>query len=254
MKDYFKYRFSTDFEFNLSEKDFTTIIGNNNELIIFTLLNGHKKCNIFVGDLELNSITKYDVYKKMSMVIYRYLNIFVAETVIDEIAFGLESLAMSRDDIINLIVSESRLFKIEDILERDPNSLGISDKVKVKILSALIVKPKILILDNVMCELDYNDKLLLFNILNEFTKNGGIVINLTSDVEETIYGNKIIVINDKKILCEDKTMKVLNEEKLLKRIGVGLPFMIELSKYLMDYEIIDKYFLEPDKLVGGIWK
>ena len=48
MKDYFKYRFSSEFDFNLDEGDFVTVVGNNNDLIIYTLLHGHKKCNIFV--------------------------------------------------------------------------------------------------------------------------------------------------------------------------------------------------------------
>lgn len=254
MKEYFKYRFSNDIEFNLKEKDFTTILGNNNDLIIFTLLNGHKKCNIFIGDLELNNKTKYEIAKRMSIVTHRYLDIFVAETVMDEIAFGLESLAMSKSDIIDLITSESRLFKLDDLLERDPSSLGSSDKTKMKILSSLIIKPKVLVLDNVICELDYNDKLLVFDILKEYTKNGGIVINFTTDIEEALFGDKIIIINDKKVVCEGKTMSVLNEEKLLKRFGIGLPFMIELSKYLMDYGMIDKYYLTNEKLVGAIWK
>lgn len=254
MKDYFKYRFTQDIEFNLSGKDFTTIVGNNNDLIVFTLLNNHKKCNIFIGDKELNNNTRESILKDMSFVLHRYLDIFVAETVMDEIAFGLESLAMNKDDIINLIVSESRRFKLDELLQRDPMSLGSSDKVKMKILSSLIIKPKILVLDNVMCELDYKDRLLIFDILKEFSKNGGIVINFTNDIEDSLYGNKIIVIYDKKIVCEGKTISVLNEEKLLKRLGIGLPFMIELSKYLMDYGIVDKYYLSTDKLVGAIWK
>lgn len=254
MKDYFKYRYSNNIEFNLNEKDFVSIIGNNNDLIIFTLLNCHKKCNIFIGDKELNKNTKAELRKKMSFVLYKHLNIFVGETVMDEIAFGLESLALSKDDIINLIESESRLFKLDKLLQRDPNSLGSSDKVKMKILSSLIIKPKILVIDNVLCELDYNDKLLVFDILKEYTKNGGIVINFTNDIEETLFSDKIIIIYDKKIVCEGKTLSVLNEEKILKRLGLGLPFMVELSKYLMDYGMINKYYLTNEKLVGAIWK
>ena len=33
MKDYFKYRFGTDIEFNLDSKDFVSIIGNTNVYI-----------------------------------------------------------------------------------------------------------------------------------------------------------------------------------------------------------------------------
>lgn len=254
MKDYFKYRFSNDIEFNLNEKDFVTIMGNNNDLIVYTLLNGHKKCNIFVGETELNKNNKYEIYRKMSIVLNKNLNIFSAETVMDEIAFGLESLALKKDDIINLITSESRRFKLLELLDKDPSSLGCSDKVKMKILSSLIIKPNILIIDNIISELDYPDKELIFDILKEYAKSGNIVINFTSDIEEALYADKMIIINDRKVVCEGKTLSVLNEEKLLKRLNIGLPFMIELSKYLMDYSIINKYYMTNEKMVGAIWK
>lgn len=254
MDDYLKYRFGTDVEINLKEKDFVSIIGNMNDLLIYTLLFGHKKCNIFVGDKEVTYKNSYEIRKRVSFVLYQHLDIFVGETVKDEIAFGLESLALKKDDITNLIQSESRLFKLDELLERDPNSLGSSDKVKMKILSSMIVKPKIIILDNVISELDYNDKLLVFDILNEFCKNGGIVINFTNDIEDTLFGDKIIVIYDKKVICEGKTISVLNEDKILKRLGLGLPFIVDLNKYFMDYGIIDKYELTNEKLVGALWK
>ena len=252
--NYFKYRFSDGIEFNLNEKDFVSIIGNNNDLIIYTLLHGHKKCNIFVGDLELNNDNIDTIRKRMGFVLYKHLDIFVGETVRDEIAFGLESLAMTKDDITNLIQSEARVYKLEDLLERDPNSLGCSDKVKMKLLCALIIKPNMVVLDNIISLLDEDDKLLVFKILKEYKKNGGIVVNFTSDMEETLYGDKIIIINDKMTVCEGKTLSVLNEEKLLKRLGLGLPFIIELNKYFMDYGMIDKYYLTNEKLVGALWK
>ncbi len=254
MEDYFKYRFSEDIDFSLSEGDFVSVVGNTNDLFVYTLLHGHKKCNIFIGDKELNKSNMPTIRRRMSIVLYKHLNIFVGETVMDEIAFGLEGLAYTKDDIVNIVASEARRFKLEDLLERDCNSLGSSDKVKMKILSALIMKPQILVLDNVLCELDYIDKLLVFDILDEYTKNGGIVINVTNDVEEALFASRIIIIYDNVLVCDGKTLSVLNEEKLLKRLGIGLPFIIELNKYFMDYGMIDKYYLSNEKLVGALWK
>ena len=254
MNGYLKYRFSNEFDFNLNEGEFVSIVGNNNDLIIHTLLRGNEKCNIFVGDTELKKDTMDIIRRRIGFVLYKHLNIFVGETVRDEIIFGLESLAMSKDDISELVASESRLFKLDNLLERDPNSLGSSDKVKMKILSSLIVKPNILVIDNILCELDYNDKLLVFDILKEYSKKGMIIINFTNDVEETLFGEKILIVYDKKLICEGKTMSVLNEEKILKRLNIGLPFMVELSKYFMDYGMINKYYLTNDKLIGAIWK
>ena len=254
MKDYFKYRYSTDIDFNLNTGDHLTILGNSEDFFVDTLLNKNDKCKKFIGDKEYTVYNKYYIRKLMSVVMYKHLNVFVGETVMDEIAFGLESLAYKKDDITSLITSMSRRFKIDHLLLKDPNSLGSSDKVKMKIMSALIIKPNVLVLDNVLCELDYSDKLLVFDILKEYTKNEGVVINVTSDIEEALESNKIIILHDNKLACEGKTMSVLNEEKLLKRLGIGLPFIIELNKYFMDYGIINKYQLTDEKLVNALWK
>ncbi len=254
MNDYFKYRFGEDIEFSLKEGDFVSVIGNNNDLLVHTLLHGNKKANIFLGDIELNKINFSKIRRRMNYVLYRDLDIFVAETVIDEIAFGLESLAISKNDIKESIDSMANTFKLTSLLDKDPNSLGCSDKIKMKIMSSLIIKPKILVIDNIISLLDYKDKILVFDILKEYVKNGGIVINFTNDIEETMFGEKIIIIYDKKLVCEGKTLSVLNEEKILKRLGLGLPFIVELNKYLMDYNLIDKYYLTNKKLVGAIWK
>ena len=254
MDNYFRYRYSTNIEFNLSLGTHLAIIGNSNDFLLDTLLNTNEKCNIFIGEKEYTPDNKYYIRKSMSFVLYKHLNIFVAETVKDEIAFGLESLAFSKNEINELITNLSKRFKLDNLLDKDPTSLGSSDKVKMKLLSSLIVKPNILVIDSVLCELDYFDKLLVFDILNEYTKNKGIVINLTNDMEETLESDRIIVLHNNSIACDGKTLSVLNEEKLLKRLGLGLPFIVELNKYLMDYGIIDKYNLTNEKLVGALWK
>ena len=175
---YFKYKFGEDISIELKPSEFVSIIGDNNDLIIHTLLHGNKKATIEVGDTSFSPKTLDVIRRRMSFVLYKHLNVFVGETVEDEIAFGLESLAMKKNQIRELIDTESRHFKLKELLIRDPNSLGASDKVKMKILSALIVKPKILVIDNVLCELDYEDKLLIFDILKEYVKDGAVVIDV----------------------------------------------------------------------------
>ena len=251
---YLKYKYNEFVEFNVKENEFLTILGNNNDLIIKTLLYVIKKGNISVGDAELNVGNLNFIRRRMSFVLYRHLNIFVGETVMDEIAFGLESLALKKDDITDLITRESRNYGIDSLLNKDPNSLGSSDKVKMKIVASLIIKPTILVIDNVFSELDYKDRLKVIDMLNEYVEYGGIVINFTNDIEESLYGNRIIIINDKKLICDGKTISVLNEEKLLKRLNMGLPFTVELNKYLMDYGVINKYYPDNKSMVDAIWK
>lgn len=252
--EYLKYRYKTNIEFDIDLKSFVSIIGNSNDFFISTFLEYNKDTNIFIDNEELKDNNLSSIYRNVSIVLYKHLNIFVGETVLDEIVFGLESLSYTKDDITSLVQSESKIYKLDHLLNKDPNSLGRSEIVKMKLLSALITKPKVIILDNVISELDYYDKILVFDILREFKKFGGIVINVTSDIEETINGDRIIIIQDNNLVCDGKTISVLNEEKLLKRLGLGMPFIVELNKYFMDYGLIDKYYLSNEKLVGALWK
>ena len=252
--EYFKYRYRTNIDLSIKLKSHVSIIGNSNDFFINTFLEYNKDTNIFIGGEEIKDNNLSSIYKNISIVLYKHLNIFVGETVLDEIVFGLESLAYTKDDIMSLVLSESRVFKLDNLLDKDPNSLGRSDIVKMKILSALITKPRVLILDNVISELDYSDKVLVFKILDEFKNKGGIVINATSDIEDTINSDRIVILHDKKLVCDGKTLSVLNEEKLLKRLGLGMPFIVELNKYFMDYGMINKYYLNNEKLVNALWK
>ena len=138
MEDYFKYKYSDKIEFSINESSHVSIIGNSNDLFVDSFLSFNKECNIFIGKKKLLENNLGTIYKSVSVVLFKHLNIFVAETVMDEIAFGLEGLAYNKDDIRELIISKSKEYKLNNLLNRDPNSLGSSDKAKMKILCALI--------------------------------------------------------------------------------------------------------------------
>ena len=169
--EYLKYRYKTNIEFDIDLKSFVSIIGNSNDFFISTFLEYNNDTNIFIDNEELKDNNLSSIYRNVSIVLYKHLNIFVGETVLDEIVFGLESLSYTKDDITSLVQSESKIYKLDHLLNKDPNSLGRSEIVKMKLLSALITKPKVIILDNVISELDYYDKILEDDCLIEALTN-----------------------------------------------------------------------------------
>ena len=221
--EYFKYRYKNKIDFSIAEKNHISIIGNSNDFIISTFLEYNKDTNIFIGDNELNDNNLQTIYKDVAIVLYKYLNVFLGETVLDEIVFGLESQGMKKDDMTSLVLSKSRIFKLDNLLNKDPNSLGRSDIVKVKILSALICSPKILILDNVISDLDYIDRLLIFDILDDYKKDGGIIINFTSDIEDTLNSNRIIIVHDNNLICDGTTLSVSNLSDKFNMVLIKFP-------------------------------
>ena len=90
-------------------------------------------------------------------------------------------------------------------------------------------------------------------VSNEFKRDGLIIFNFTTDIESSLFGDEIIITDKEKIIVSGKTMSVLNEEKIMKRLGLGLPFIVMLNKYLIDYNLIDKYILDYKLLGGKLW-
>ena len=122
------------------------------------------------------------------------------------------------------------------------------------IICALVTNPKLLLIDNLLSLLDKNDFKIVLNNLKEFIKNGGIIFNFTTNIEETILSNELIITDKEKIVISGPTLSVLNEEKIMKRLGISLPFIVMLNKYLIDYELINTYYLDYSLLGGKLWK
>ena len=109
-------------------------------------------------------------------------------------------------------------------------------------------------------------KIIFFNVFNELDDvkikeiykylddNHILYINVTNNMEEVLATKYLIVYDKDKILIEGPTLEVLKNEKLLKRIGLNLPFIVELSLYLKDYNLLDKIYLNKESLVGDLWK
>ena len=64
----------------------------------------------------------------------------------------------------------------------------------------------------------------------------------------------MIVLDKGQIVMEGKTRQILLQEKILKRLGIGLPFYIDLSIQLKLYGLIDNIRLSKEDLVEDLWK
>ncbi len=254
MGNYLKFKKNDEFEINIDEGSFVTFFSKDNNYLLYSFSCLNSFSYLMINNKKVNDIDEYEIRKSVSYVFNKDLNLFTSETVESEIVYSLEYVCKKKKDMQKKILEKSELFGLKEYLKFSPEILGISDKAKLKILSSIIFEPKVLVLNNVLSELDYNDKTLVTKILKDYVKEGNIVLNFTDDVEESLFGNRIIINDEDKVIIDGKTLSVLNEDKILKKLGVGLPFIVELNKYLMDYKIIDKYELNMNKLVGGIWK
>ena len=217
-EDYLEIKYN-DINFSFYKNDFVTILGNNN----------YEISNCF--DVDVISFKTISEYKNNS--------------VLDEIKKHTKSNVKIKEQL--------EKFNLTEYKNNNINNLSINEKIKLSILLKLIDDPKLIVINNILSLLDNNDYKNIIKILKEYNK-GNLVINLTNKVDESLFGNRVIIVYENKLICDGDTLEILNEEKVLKRLGIGLPFIIELNKYLMDYGLIDDYYLSNKKLVGELWK
>lgn len=109
---------------------------------------------------------------------------------------------------------------------------------------------KQVIFNETLYGLKLDEKMKIFKLLK---KQNISYINVTSNVEDAIYSDYVFVYDGNKLVLEGNRNEVLKEEKTLKRLGYGLPFVVDLSIQLNYYDIFNKVYYDLDELVRALW-
>lgn len=180
---------------------------------------------------------------------------FLSDIVYENISTNLESLNYTQDEIEEKIKNISKLFGIEEILYENIYRLNNYQKTIVYFISEIIHNPKIILLDNAFIKLDNNEQNSLFKIIRKYLLNNNILlINTSNRADDLLFSDKIIIINEGKIEQIDETKQVLENEKLFTKLGLELPFLVDLSIKLKYYELLDKTYYNAKEMVNKIWK
>ena len=256
----YKNKFIYD-KFNLSVKkgDWVTIAGCNGSgkttlaKLILGLLKSYGSINIF--DVVLNKKTLYDIRKEIGYVFDNPDDFFACETVRDELAFSLENLGIYPKTINKKINEISKLLNLENLLDENPFNLSGGEKQKFFLACALMLEPRILILDDALLMVDINERNNLLKTIKEYNKKKRVtIISFTHNLDEALYSDRLVVLNDGKIVVDGTFPFVFKEEALMRKIGLEVPFMLELSKKLKVYNLLDYIELDPERLVDLLWK
>lgn len=248
-----------NFNLEIKEGTFTTIIGLNGSgksTLIRAILGLIKyDGEIKIDNVILNNDNIKEIRKKIGVVFENPDNQFIAETVMDDIAFSLENLQLRSNNIKIKVREIANYIGITKLLDREPSTLSGGEKQLVALASALVHEPKILILDEALTMIDIKTRQQIYNILKDIHKNKNLtIINITHDMNELLYGDDIILINNGNIILKGPKEEILLEEKVFNKLNLELPFMASLSIKLKYYGLVDRLILDMDEMVNEIWK
>ena len=257
----FKYRqkeIFNDLDMVIEKGKITSIIGPNGcgkSTLVKILVGLYRYTgSIVIDNIPLLKDNRKAIRQKIGVVFTNPDNQFVAETVIDDIAFTLENMNYKKIDISRKIEEVTKYLGIYDILEANPHDLNSNQKQLVSLASALVHDPDILILDEALTLLDPLEKDRVLDILKDLNKKGLTILNISHDIEETLISDMIYVMDEGKIILSGSKEEVYKEEKVLKSLGFKLPFMVELSNRLMFYDLIDHVIYDMKEMVDILWK
>lgn len=258
------FRYNNQVVFNdlclsVKKESFTTLIGNNGsgKSTLVKLLLGLENGNgsILIDNVLLCDNTINQIRRNIGVVFENPDSCLISETVLDDLAFPLENLNYSSDFIYSKINEVSSYLGINHLLNCNPHSLSGGEKQLVCLGCALVTGPKLIILDEALSMVDECSKINILRILKKINKDYGVtILNITHDIEESVYGDDIVAINGGQVIVNDSKDKVYKQEKRLKKLGIGLPFMVDLSNRLSYYDLVDDVIYDMDEMIDLLWK
>lgn len=150
-------------------------------------------------------------------------------------------------NIYNKIINE---YNLKSITSEKVSDLNEQDKIKLLFCLKLSSKGDIVIIDNLLNKLNCHNKDIIVKILNKLKIK---VINMTNNMEDTLLGENIIIMDKGKIVLNDKKENIFMKYDDIKRIGLDLPFVVDLSIKLKYYGLVNKIYFSMEELIGAIW-
>lgn len=168
------------------------------------------KGEIIVSGVDTRKVTVAELSRMVGFVFQNPNDHLFADSVEDEIAFTLKSIGVEGKSVISRVDEMLEQFKITEYRKQYPRYLSGGERQRVALASVIVAKPKILILDEPTRGMDYRLKTELMNFLNEYRKDGNIVIMVTHDVEIVAeYTDRVVFLSEGRVIVDDYKRKVL---------------------------------------------
>ena len=197
---------------------------------------GELKGKITLEGKELKDYSTKEIVQKVGFV---FQNPFtqisgVKETVFEEIAFGLENLALDAEYIRKRVEETLKLLHIEEVKDKNPYELSGGQGQKVALASIIAMDPEIMVIDEPTSQLDPKGTEEIFEIIDILKKEGKTIILVEHKLELIAeYAEKVMVLDEGEMILSGNTEDVLKNKILLEK-EIGIPQYTALAYRLMD--------------------
>ena len=169
------------------------------------------------------------VRKTVGMVFQNPDNLIVATVVEEDVAFALENLGVPPKEIRERVDAALKAVGMYDYRKHAPHLLSGGQKQRVAIAGVLAMRPKCVVLDEPTAMLDPVGRNEVVSTIHELNEKFGVtVVLITHHMREATEADRVVVMNDGKIIADDTPKKVFSQVELLRDVGLTVPETTDL--------------------------
>jgi energy-coupling factor transport system ATP-binding protein len=210
---------------------------------------------VYVDGLDTkNTNDIWKIRNKAGMVFQNPDNQIVATIVEEDVAFGPENLGIESSEIRRRVDDALKNVDMYDYRRHAPHLLSGGQKQRIAIAGILAMRPECIVFDEPTAMLDPSGRKEVIKTIKDINKNYGItIILITHYMEEAAEADRIIVMDQGKLVMEGNPRQVFNQVPVMKKIGLDVPQITELAYELKSSGIsIDDNILTIDEMVNAL--
>lgn len=186
---------------------------------------------VWVAGIETADEEKlWDVRKAAGMVFQNPDNQIIGNIVEEDVGFGPENLGVPTEEIWERVDKSLKAVGMTLYRKKSPNRLSGGQKQRVAIAGVMAMKPQCIVLDEPTAMLDPNGRAEVIRTVRELNQKEGITaVLITHYMEEVIHADRVIVMDDGRIVMDGTPKEVFSQVEKLKEYRLDVPQATELA-------------------------
>ena len=199
---------------------------------------------------------RFTLRSHVGMVFQNPDNQIVATIVEEDVAFGPENLGIPPQEIRERVDDALKAVEMYDYREHAPSQLSGGQKQRVAIAGIIAMRPDCIVLDEPTAMLDPSGRREVMNTIQMLNREYGITIVLiTHYMEEAAQANRVVVMDDGKVVLDNTPKEVFSHVETLKKIGLDVPQVTELAYRLQQAGCpVDVHMISEEECVASLTK
>ena len=176
----------------------------------------------------------WDIRSTVGMVFQNPDNQIVSSIVEEDVAFGPENLGVPSGEIRRRVDRALKAVGLYELRARSSHNLSGGQKQRQAIAGVLAMQPECIIFDEATAMLDPQGRKDVLEIIGELRKQGITIILITHFMEESVRADRVIVMNEGKIIQDGTPEEVFSSEQNIRSAGLELPHVVRIRNMLID--------------------